>query len=85
MPNLTRGPEQELDTIRDMEALRANMVNMKIHADGNKIRDAFLFKRDVDVITTGGPPIIDSIMQTSVRKTVETVTKKAVKKKKMMK
>lgn len=64
-PNLSRGAEQELDTIRDMEALRANMVNMKIHVDGNKIRNAFLFKRDTDVITTGPPTIINQVMQTS--------------------
>ena len=46
-PDLTRGKEQELDTIRDMEALRANMINQKIHLDGNQIRNAFLFKADL--------------------------------------
>lgn len=84
-PNLSRGIEQELDTIRDMETLRANMINMKIHVGGDQIRNAFLFKKDVVSLDTGTPNILDTVMETAVPRKIETVVKKGAKKKKVLK
>jgi hypothetical protein len=85
-PNFSRGAEQELDTIRDMENMRANMVNMKIHVDANTIKKAFLFSKDVSVNETGFPHVVSTLMQTSVPPVEKaTIVKKAKKKKTVMK
>lgn len=46
--------------------MRANMINMKIHVDGNQIRNAFLFKKDLDGYAEGYPYTIQEVMQTKV-------------------
>jgi hypothetical protein len=79
LPLFTRGPEIEIQTMQDVEMLKAMLAQNKIHINTRTLERAIVMPRDLDNNHPSYPTIAEGLLINPYRKKAETKKKKGKK------